>query len=300
MNSGKGKAKSRNHKYIIHLFFSIASIVFFIFPFYMMIATSLTDENVLTKQGYQLFPEQLSFEAYRYVFANPKEIYYAYATTIGQSLIGTLLSVTIMALCSYAMSRSDFIFRKPLSLYIIFTMIFSGGLVPTYILNASYLHLRDNLLIYLVSPYLCNVFYMIVLRTYFRDLPVALIESAKIDGAGELKIFSRIIVPLSKPVLATISLFVLLDRWNEWYTSLLYINNSKYYTVQYLLQRVLLELDFLRNLTLEAPIGSDNINIPSESMRYAMAVVVAGPMLIVFPFFQKYFVKGLTVGAVKG
>lgn len=294
------KSQTFDYRLIIHIFFIVLVVVFFLLPFYMIIAISLTDENTLTLHGYQIFPGKLSLEAYKYVFANPKGLLYAYMTTIGQSFIGTFLSVTVMSLCAYSLSRRDFIFRKQLNLFIVFTMIFSGGLVPAYILNTQYLHMRDSLLIYAVVPYLCNVFYIIVLRTYFQDLPPGLIEAAKIDGAGELTIFYKIIIPLSKPVLATISLFVLLDRWNEWFSSLIYINNPKFYTLQFLLQRIMLDLEYLRSMVVEVPTGMDTVMIPSESMRYAMAVVAAGPMLLVFPFFQKYFVRGLTVGAMKG
>lgn len=188
-------------------------------------------------------------------------------------------------------------------MFFLFTMLFHGGLIPTYILNAKYLHLKDSFWIY-IFPHLIGAWYIIVMRTFFSQLPESLIDSAKIDGARELRIFFQIIIPLSKPVLATVSLLILLDRWNDWMTSMIYINNTKLYTLQYMLQKILNEIEYVKQMASMAANSSsvemDISNLPGENMRFAMSVVAAGPMMVIFPFFQKYFVKGLTVGSVKG
>ena len=181
-------------------------------------------------------------------------------------------------------------------------MLFSGGLIPTYILNTQVLNLGDSIWVYIL-PTLASGFHIIVFRTFFQTLPASLIESAKIDGAGELRIFFKIILPLSKPVFATVSLLILLIKWNDWNTSLIYIRNKDLFTLQFLLQRILREIEFVKNMSVNMPTGielSQLNNTPAETMRFAMCVIAAGPMLLAFPFFQKYFVKGLTVGAVKG
>lgn len=181
-------------------------------------------------------------------------------------------------------------------------MLFNGGLIPTYILNYKYLHLGNTIWIYIL-PTLCSAFYIIILRTFFQGLPLSLVESAKLDGASEIRIFFQIILPLSKPVLATVSLLTLLTKWNDWYTSLIYITDSNLYTLQFLLKRILQEVEFLRIMANNAPPGIDLTAIedtPVESLKFAMCIIAAGPMLMVFPFFQKYFAKGLTVGSVKG
>ena len=289
------------YRTVIHLVFLLTSILFFILPFLLIIIISLTDEQSIKTYGYQLIPKQWSLEAYRYTLSNLDQIRDSYLVTAGQSVLGTFLAVLIMALCAYSLSRSNFALRKPITVYLLITMLFSGGLVPSYILNTQYLKLGNNFWIY-VLPFLVSVFYIIIFRTYFQGLPVEIIESAKMDGIGEFGLFARIVLPLSVPVVATISFMFLLDRWNDWFTSLVYIRNPRLYTLQYLLQKILMEMEFLRQLAVDAPgISSENYqNFPSEGMRYVMAIVAAGPMLVIFPLFQKYFVQGLTIGAVKG
>jgi putative aldouronate transport system permease protein len=180
-------------------------------------------------------------------------------------------------------------------------MLFSGGLVPSYILITQHLKLQNNFWVYIL-PSLANGFQIIVIRTFFKGLPASLMESAKIDGASEFRIFAQIILPLSKPVLATIGLMVLMSKWNDWFTCLLYIRDKNLYTLQFLLQKILMDAEFLFQMSKNsgAVVTSEVIDPPTESMRFALAVIAAGPMLLVFPFFQKYFAKGLTIGAVKG
>lgn len=286
---------------LINLFFTLFSLTFII-PFLMVLAVSLSNEEDIQNFGYKIIPMRFDIMGYRWVFSNPQQIIDSYKFTALQSILGTILAVVVMALCAYSLSRRNFKLRGPITYMIFFTMVFSGGLMPSYILTKQYLHLDDTLWVYIL-PVLASPFQIIVFRTFFQELPPSLIESAKMDGASEWRIFFQIVMPLSKPVMATISLICLLDRWNNWNTSLLYIREQKLYTLQYLLQRILREADYIRSIAQDDPmgaLGAQAKQIPMETMMFAMCVVAAGPMLLVFPFFQKYFARGLTVGAVKG
>lgn len=293
------------YKTLIYAFFMIVTIVCFVIPFVLIISISFTSEEAIRAGGYSLFPKQFTLLSYKYIFSNPQQILNAYVVTSTVALLGTFLSVVVMSMCAYSLARKNFKFRNQITFFIFFTMLFSGGIIPSYILNTTYLHLNDKIFIYMF-PNLANAMSIIIFRTFFKDIAMELIEAAKIDGAREIRIFAQIVLPLSKPVLATIAFMCLLDRWNDWFTSLLYIQNEKLYTLQYLLQRILREAEFIRNMAKEAPGGIDeNLmqqarEIPTEGMRYALCIIAAGPMMVVFPFFQKYFVKGLTVGAIKG
>lgn len=286
---------------LIHLCFILGSLLFII-PFALVVSASFTDEQTLLAEGYKLFPSQFSLEAYRYVFRSPGQLIDSYQVTIVYSFLGTFLAVLIMSMMAYPLSRSNYKYKKIVMFFVFFTMLFSGGLIPTYIWNTRFLHLGDTIWIYIL-PNLVNAFHIIVIRTFFQGLPPALMESAKIDGARELQIFFKIVIPLSKPVIATIALLTLLARWNDWNTALIYIKSKELYSLQYLLQKILREAQFVKDMADAAPVAGIDIdmsNLPSETIRFAMCMVAAGPMLVVFPFFQKYFAKGLTVGAVKG
>lgn len=297
---GKTKMKLWSVDTLIHIFFILFSLSF-ILPFLLVITISLSDEQSIREAGYRLFPTEPTLTAYQYVFKNPSKVFNAYVVTAFQSVVGTALSVVIMSLCAYSLSRRNFIFRKPLTFLIFFTMLFGGGLIPSYILNTQYYGLGNTVWIYIV-PALVSAWPIIIFRTFFQGLPESLPESAKIDGANELRIYFQIILPISKPVMATMALFGLIDRWNDWFTALIYVRNQDLFTLQYLLQRILMDVEFVRSMAENLPnnISLDSIEIPTESMRYAMLIVAAGPMLVVFPFFQKYFARGLTIGAVKG
>lgn len=295
------KTKISGSSLLINSFFSLFSLTFII-PFLLVVAVSFSNEEDIQNFGYKLIPKRFDVMGYKWVFSNPQQIIDSYKFTALQSVLGTFLAVLVMALCAYSLSRRSFTFRGPITYMIFFTMVFSGGLMPSYILTKQYLHLDDTLWVYIL-PALASPFQIIVFRTFFQELPASLMESAKMDGASEWRIFFQIVMPLSKPVMATISLICLLDRWNNWNTSLLYIQDQKLYTLQYLLQRILREADYIRSMAKEDPMGAMSgqaMQIPMETMMFAMCVVAAGPMLLVFPFFQKYFARGLTVGAVKG
>ena len=224
--------------------------------------------------------------------------------TIIYSIVATVLGVVVMAMLAYPLSRPNYKYKKIATFFIFFTMLFSGGLIPTYIWITRYLHLGDTIWVYIL-PCLVNAFHVIVIRSFFQGLPQALMESAKIDGASELQTFFKIVMPLSKPVIATISLLALVSRWNDWNTALIAILNQAicFYHFNIYLQKILREAGFVKNMAESSPVAGvdlDLSNLPSVTIRFAMCMVAAGPMLIIFPFFQKYFAKGLTVGAVKG
>lgn len=290
-----------SHKIIINILLILLCLTFII-PFIYVISLSLTSEDVIRSAGYRLLPKQFDFAAYEWIFNNPHQLITSYKVTIEFSAVGTISSMIVMTMIAYALSRKQFYYRRVVTFFVYFTMLFSGGLIPSYIINSKYLHLSNNFWIY-VLPSLAGAYYILVLRTFFCGIPDSLVESAKIDGASEMTIFRIIMLPLSKPVLATVSLFVLLDKWNNWQTSLIYIMNSDLFSLQYLLQKILRESEFLQKMSEEASlIMKENYSKtnPLESLRFAMAILAAGPMLVVFPFFQKYFTRGLTIGAVKG
>lgn len=267
-----------------------------------LISLSVSNESAILSDGYKLIPESIDFSAYIQIFRNPKKIIDAYIVTVIFSSATTVLSVIIMSLAAYPLSRTSFKYRQGITFFFYFTMLFSGGLVPSYIVNTRYLHLTNNILVYIL-PSLVSAYYILIMRTFFRGLPESIMEAAKIDGAGELKIMTHIALPLSKPILATIALLTLLGKWNDWNTALIYITDEKLFSLQYLLQKIIREDEFIRQMSektnLAMDVSSGN-SVPMESMRFAMAVIAAGPMLVVFPFFQKYFTRGLTLGAVKG
>ncbi|MDF2921117.1 MAG: binding-protein-dependent transport system inner rane component [Paenibacillaceae bacterium] len=287
------------YKLFIHLFFIIMSIAFVI-PLWTVIAISISNEIDIVNFGYRLIPQSIDWTAYQYIFKNPDSILNAYKVTIIISAIGLLLYLLMASMMGYAISRTDFKFRSPITFYLFFTMLFNGGLVPYYILLSQYFHLR-NTYGALILPLLGNVWYIFIMRTSFQQIPKAIIESATIDGAKELQIFFRVILPLSTPVLATVGLLQLLSNWNSWFNALLFIDKQELYPLQYLLQTTLRNIQELTQNMENRPMHlSSSQMVPTESMRMAMAVVATGPMLFVFPFFQKYFVTGLTVGSVKG
>lgn len=288
--------KNRKNQIILNvvLIFLAAAVVF---PFLLVVSVSLTDEKEILNNGYSLIPKAFSTAAYEFVFKKPQAVIQAYKVTIVFSAIYTVLSVFLMACLAYMLSKKNLKGRTFFAFYVYFTMLFSGGLVPSYILTTQYLHLDDTIWVYIL-PCLISPWYVFMIRTFFSGIPNEISESAFVDGANDFIIFFRIIIPLSKPVIAAVSLFMLLSKWNDWYTSMLYINDTRLSSLQYMLQKIMDNINLLNQNELWGI--NDNMNIPSETVRMAMAVIVAGPAIVVFPFFQKYFVKGLTVGAVKG
>jgi len=271
-------------------------------PLILIFTVSITESKALVEQGYTFFPKALSLSTYRYLFLDPTKIVRAYGMSIAVATIGTLTSITMVLLYAYPLSRKSFRQRNFFAFYIFFTMLFNGGLVPWYIMYTKYLGLRDNPAM-LVIPSLVSAFNVLIVKTFFSlNLPDSVLESAKIDGAGEGRIFVSIVLPLSTPVIATIGLFSVLTYWNDWYACLLYINNPKYYNIQFAMYQALRTVEYLTSSQAQsaAVTRGELAKVPSETLRMAMAILGIGPIVFAYPFFQKYFIKGLTIGAVKG
>lgn len=272
--------------------------VFCLFPFILVISSSLTEESKIIEDGFQIIPTAFSLEAYGILFEYPQEMLKAYGVTITVTLLGTLFGLYLTSMTAYVLARKDFKWRSHFSFFFFFTTLFSGGLVPWYLLIVNYLDLKDTLIV-LILPMLMNVFYIIVMKSFMSSIPEAIIESAKIDGAGDFQIYMRFVIPLSKPALATIGLFIALGYWNDWYNALLFISDADLMPLQYYLYRLLGNMDGMRKAMMAAGavVSSD---IPTESLKMAMTIVATGPIMIAYPFIQRYFVQGLTIGAVKG
>ncbi|MGG1617575.1 carbohydrate ABC transporter permease [Paenibacillus sp. NRS-1782] len=272
--------------------------LFCILPFILIVSSSLTEEKSIIENGFQLFPTAFSTEAYSILFKYPSQMIQAYVVTIGVTAVGTLVGLFLTAMTAYVLARKDFKWRGTFSFYFFFTTLFNGGLVPWYLLVVEYLHLKDTFLV-LILPLLMNVFYIIVMKTFMSNIPEAITESAKIDGAGDFRIFMELIIPLSKPALATIGLFIALGYWNDWYNPLLFISKENLMPLQYYLYRMLGNMDGMRKAMMASG-AVVKLSIPTESLKMAMTIVATGPILIAYPFIQRFFVKGLTVGSVKG
>ncbi|OPH56968.1 sugar ABC transporter permease [Paenibacillus ferrarius] len=268
-----------------------------IMPFWLLVSASLTDDMEIIRNGYTFFPSTFSFSAYEYLWTDSANILRAYGITILVTAVGTAAGLTLTALLAYPLSRTEMPFRNMLAFYVFFTMLFNGGLVPTYLLYTNFLHLKNTILALILPSLLMNGFFVILMRTFFAtSIPKPIIESAYIDGANEWNIFTKIVLPLSTPVLASIGLFYTIQYWNDWFNGLIYITDSRYYSLQNLLNRILVDAQYLQS-SMEVVVTNQ---LPLASMRMAIAAIGVVPLLFVFPFFQKYFVKGLTVGAVKG
>lgn len=267
-------------------------------PLIYVLSAAFTDEISLAKVGYQLLPSKFSLEAFKYVFKNPTQILNSYLVTIFVTVFGTGVSMLCTSMLAYTMSRRDFRWSRVISFIVFFTLLFNGGMVASYITNTQIYHLKDTIFA-MILPYIIIPWHVFLMKGFFADTSMALIEAAKIDGASEAYIFFKIVAPISKPAFATVGLFTAFTYWNDWWLSMLYINDTKLTSLQYYLYRIMNNIEFLRS-SMAAGISVDMSQIPSETARMALCVVAIGPMLIAFPFFQKYFVKGITVGSVKG
>lgn len=285
---------------IVHVIFAIACLLCAL-PLLLVISISFSDETMLIKQGFRLIPTKFSLEAYSMIFQFPQQVINAYSVTIFTTTVGTVLSLIVTSMAAYSLSRPWFAYRKFFSFYIFFTMLFSGGLVPYYILVKQILHM-DNSIWIMIVPFMFGGYNAFLMRTNFQTIPISLSESAKIDGASEFRTYWQLIVPLSTPTIATVGLFTALSIWNDWFQCLLFIDKMKLWSLQYLLQQMMANVNVvqsaMQNIMAQNLISTRKI--PTETLRMAMCVLAIGPILILFPFLQKYFVRGLTVGSVKG
>jgi putative aldouronate transport system permease protein len=277
---------------------------FAVLPFILLVIASFTDNNTAIANGYSFFPEKWSVEAYAYLAREWATIGRAYFVTFGVTIAGTALSLLVTTMLAYALAREGLPGRGIMMVYIVFTMLFNGGLVSTYFIYNNVFHIRDTIWALIVPGLLMNAFNVILVKNYFQNnIPPALVESATIDGAGELRIFVAIVMPLSLPILATVGLLTAIMYWNDWTNGLYYLtarNGAHLYSIQNLLNKMNENIAFLANNSSLIGGSVSTATLPSNIIRMAIAVIGVVPILVAYPFFQKYFVKGITIGAVKG
>lgn len=282
---------------IVFIFLCLCCVV----PMLLVLAISLTPDKDIGLNGYRLIPERVTIEAYTYLLKHYTSIYKSYAITIFVTAAGTVLGTVITSMLSYPLSRKDVKYRNAISLMLFFTMLFNGGLVSSYILMTRYLHLKNTIWV-LILPLLVSPWNVMLMRNFFSSgVPFSIIEAAKIDGATELGAFIKIVAPISKPTFATIALFLALGYWNDWWLALMYIDEPSLYPLQYTLQSILLNIQvMLSNANLSNQMQDALKDVPMENSRMALCMMAVIPILFAYPFFQKYIVSGLTIGAVKG
>lgn len=283
---------------ILNIGFVIACIAFIV-PFVIIVSASISNEQDILNYGFKILPMKVDWSAYRYVFKNPGTILQAYKVTAIFTVARTFFATLLMSMLAFGLTKKHIPGRDKISFTVFFASMFSGGLVPTYLLVTQYLHLADTIWVYIVTG-LVSPWTVFMLRTFFQGIPYEITESCYMDGASEYCIFFKIILPLSTPVLATVAFTGFLGTWQDWMTSMYYINNPKLYSLQYLLQVLLKNIELLKMDVADAQQLQELVDIPSETVKMAMTIIVAGPVLMIFPFFQKYFAKGMVVGSVKG
>lgn len=282
--------------YVLMAFLVIACIV----PFWLLFASSLTEESILMLDGYSLFPKKLSLETYQYLWGAKGGVLHAYMMSIIITSIGVTGNVVLTTMFAYPLSRKDLPGRRVLSFTLFFTMLFNGGLVPTYMVYTRIFGIQDTLAAMIVPGLLMNAFYVIMMRTYINSsISDEIIESARIDGAGELQCLIRIVLPMCKPIIGTLALMALIAYWNNWTNGMYYVQTRRELLgIQNYLMTV---MNSSQALQLQASQGLVDVRqVPSISLRMALAVIAVIPVLIMYPFFQKSFVKGITLGSVKG
>lgn len=272
-------------------------------PLWLTVSVSFTDEKALMMNGYNFIPSVFSLKAYSYIFNNAEQIFSSYGVTLASTVSGVCLGLLIMTLYAYAISRDYFAYKKQFAFLAFFTMLFNGGMLSSYIINTNVLHLKDTFWA-LILPSCISTMYIMVLRSFMStSVPASVVESAKIDGASEFRCYWGIVLPMSLPSVATVALFMTVTFWNAWYSAFLYIvNNKALVPIQLLLKRIENEIQYLAQASGSlsgSEIAVMQADIPSESVKMALVVIVVIPILVAYPFFQKYFVKGITIGAVK-
>ena len=283
-----------------HILLGIGRLIVIV-PFLLLVSSSFTREQTLIARGYSILPREFGFEAYRYLFAGAGNIFKAYGITFLVTVLGTAAGLLMTVLLAYALSVEKLPFRKSLSFFVFFTMLFNGGLIPTYMMYTNVFHIKNTLAALIVPSLMVNAFFVIIARSYFSSsIPAAVLEAARIDGIGEIRLFFEIVMPMSLPIVATIGLMIGLGYWNNWTNGLYYITDHDLYSVQQLLTEMVRNMQALQSGEMTGLDPTAVKNLPSTSLRMATAVMSVLPVLLIYPAFQKYFVKGITVGAVKG
>ncbi len=299
LRPGIRKTRDRKTFEVLSYTFIVLITILCLLPFWLVVIGSFTSEAEIYQRGYSLWPQEFSLEAYNTAFKYPDKVLRAYGITVSITVLGTFLSLLFTSMCGYALQREDFRSRGFFTMFVFFTMLFGGGLVPWYLLITNYLKLKDTYWIMILTQ-LVNVYFVILMKNFMRTVPKALVEAAKIDGAGEFYTFFRIVLPLAKPALASIGMFTALNYWNEWRTGMLFLQDDTLFPLQYYLYRLLNSVEFLKSSTVPMTSEISSLSFPSESLKLAMTVIATGPIILLYPFLQKYFVKGITIGAVKG
>ena len=303
--AGKPKNKKSPAGADRRLFDALSYVILFVLsflcalPFLLVISGSFSQQTDILMHGYRLFPEKVSLDAYKMLFKIPEELLRAYGVTIFVTVTGTFFGLWFTSMAAYVIASKDFRYRYQVTFFFYFTSIFGGGLVPWYVFNTKYLHFHNNL-IALILPILVNETYLLILKSYMMNIPDSLYESARLDGAGDFTIYWRIVMPLTKSGLATVGLFIALAYWNDWYNAMLYMDEGSrnLYPLQYFLNNILTKAQAMNAAAARSGIPASDV--PSEPMKLAMTVVATGPIVLLYPFLQKFFVKGVTIGAVKG
>ena len=276
-------------------------VIITLLPILLIVIASFTEEQTLIWDGYTFFPKNFSLDAYYYMVKQGAVIVRAYGVSIFVTVVGTCLSVLLTTMLAYPMSRKSFKFRNALAFFVFFTMLFNGGIVPSYIMWTKFLHIKDTIWALIIPNYLVTAFNVILVKNFYQNsIPDSLVEAAQIDGASEFTIFRKIMFPLAVPTVATISLFTGICYWNDWTNGLYYISDEKLYSIQLLLMKIMNNIQALRSNSTAALLGTGTVDLPGTSIRMAMAVIGILPILLIYPFVQKYLVKGVVVGAVKG
>ena len=279
--------------HVVMVVLSLAAIL----PFVLLVIASFTDNAVAVSEGFSFWPSKWSTDAYEYIVNERATLLRAYGITILVTLIGTSVGLMISSMLAYTLSNDELPGRKVLTFFVVLTMLFNGGLVPTYLIYTNVFHIKDTLLALIVTSLLMNGFNVVLIRNYFATgVPKSLYEAARIDGAGEIYIFARIALPLSKPILATVGLLMGIAYWNDWQNGLYYLNDTKLYSIQNILNRINENISFIAS---NSTSGVKIADLPTNTIRMAIAVVGILPIVCIYPFFQEYFVKGIAVGAVK-
>lgn len=288
----------RSFAFVVLLILAIVCIL----PIILIIVASFTDETTLLANGYRFFPQKYGLEAYVYLLKQSVMMLRAYKISILVTVIGTLASLVLSTTFAYPLSRKDFKYRNIFSFLVFFTMLFSGGIVPSYMMWTKFSHIKDTIWALIIPSYLMNAFNILLIRNYYsNNIPDALVEAARIDGASEFLTFRRVIVPLSVPVIATVGLFTGLAYWNDWINGLYYINDPGLYSIQNLLIRLMNNIQYLNSGAAAGIVsGGTTGALPSTSVRMAIAVVGVIPVVAAYPFLQKYLIRGTVIGAVKG
>jgi putative aldouronate transport system permease protein len=278
--------------YVVVSLFAVLAL----FPFAMLLVNSFASEHAILNYGYAFMPRELSTSAYSLIFQNPQKMLRTYGLTIFITVGGTIVSLFFASMAAYVLSRRELRYRNAMAFFLYFTQLFNGGLVPYYIFLSKGLHLQNSVLVMMLVP-MFSVLNILILRNFIgSSVPASLFESAKIDGANELVLFLRIALPISKPALASIGLLTALGYWNDWWTPMMFIQRESMYPLQYTLYQLISSINFAAGMVNTLPV----INMPKESLKLAMTVVATGPIILAYPFVQRYFVKGITLGAVKG